>query len=61
MTYHGDFASAFVKVDDIKDKAKAVLSSKLDCWQQQAKDIVAFEIYRYNDSGEEIKVFKWDA
>lgn len=60
MTYHGDFASAFVKVEDIKKKAKTVLIDKLEVWQKQAKDVVFFEIYRYSDSGNEIQIYKWD-
>lgn len=57
--YHGIFSTAFMQQKDIITKAKQALALKLDRWKRDAKDVIMFEIYRF-ELDNEIQVFKWE-
>ena len=56
--YHGTFLTSFTEQSDIVNRAKIAVSEKLAGWHKQAKDMVFFEVYCFDDTGKEINIFK---
>ena len=50
----------FSNVDDIVMTGKQVLTSKLKTWEQKGETVNFFEIYRFDDNGDEISIYKWE-
>ena len=56
LSYHGEFSTSFVEVDEIVKKAKVTLLEKLKNWNLKPEDITAFEVYRF-EGEKEIHIF----
>lgn len=59
--FHGVFVTSFTDQSDIVRLAKIVVSQKLEAWHKQAKDMIFFDVYYFDDTGKEINVFKYVA
>ena len=55
IAHHGEFETAFVNSEDIKEKAKTVMRKRLIDWGFAPDDLICFEVY--ND--ERNIIFEW--
>ena len=60
MSYHGEFLTNSVVREEIIYKAKQKLTEKLPIWRREGKDVISFEVYRFDDEGKEISIFKFE-
>lgn len=60
MSYHGEFMTNSIQRNDIVQLAKIKLTEKMKVWKWDGKDVVFFEVYRFDDDGNEVSVFKFE-
>ena len=60
IRFHGDFMTKFSNVDDILMSGKHALTAKLKTWDKKGEMVNFFEIYRFDDYGDEISIYKWE-
>ena len=60
MSYHGEFLTNSVVREEIIYKAKQKLTEKLPMWKREGRDVISFEVYRFDDEGRELSVFNFE-
>lgn len=60
MKYHGEFLTNSVAREEIIHKAKQKLTEKLPTWKRDGKDVVSFEVYRFDEEEKEVVIFKFE-
>ena len=60
VRYHGEFMTNSIQRNDIVQRAKIKLTEKLKSWKRDGKDVVFFEVYRFDNEGNEIEIFKFE-
>jgi len=59
--YHGIFLTSFTEKSDIVNRAKIAVTEKLVGWKKNAKDMIFFEVYYFDDDGKEVNIFSFIA
>ena len=60
MSYHGEFLMNSVVREEIIYKAKQKLTEKLPMWKREGRDVISFDVYRFDDEGRELSVFNFE-
>lgn len=59
ILYHGEFVCSYKSTDEIIRAGKQALTKRLKEWKQEGSSVVFFEIYRFDEHGDEIKIYEW--